>query len=395
MSALQFVEDPKYSAIIFRKTYADLALPGALMDRAGDWLGGTDARWNGQEKTWTFPSGAKLTFGYLEHENDKYRYKSAEFQFIGFDELTQFSETQYTYLFSRLRRLKESDIPLRMRSASNPGDIGHEWVKQRFIIEGEAKGRIFIPAKLDDNPYIDKDEYTKSLMELDPVERERLLSGDWDIRPAGFKFQRHWFPVVDQPPAAGDIVKSVRAWDEAATEPKPGTDPDYLVGLYMSKTKEGEYYIHDIRRARLTPKEGDDLILQTAHVDGRHVSVRIEQEPGSAGVKRIDYLQRHVLAGFDFRGERTTGSKEIRANPVASMAEAGHIKLVRGPWISDFLNEVEIFPTPKMHDDQVDAMSLAFQYLCDIVTSKTPIIDLGETQTAQQAGNFDFESGTW
>ena len=95
MGALQFVDVPGYAAILFRRTYADLSLPGALMDRAKEWLAGTAARWSDKEKTWHFPSGATLTFGYLEHEDDKYRYQSSEFQFLGFDELTQFSEAQF------------------------------------------------------------------------------------------------------------------------------------------------------------------------------------------------------------------------------------------------------------------------------------------------------------
>ncbi len=152
MAALQYVDVPGYAAILFRRTYTDLALPGALMDRAHEWLQGTAAKWSEKNKTWTFPSGATLSFGYLENENDKYRYQSAEFQFIGFDELTQFTETQYLYLFSRLRRLEGSKIPLRMRAASNPGGVGHEWVKQRFIVGDKP----FVPASLDDNPYIDR-----------------------------------------------------------------------------------------------------------------------------------------------------------------------------------------------------------------------------------------------
>ena len=97
-----------------------------LMDRARDWLGGTQARWNAHDHVWTFPSGASLTFGYLETERDKYRYQSSELQYIGFDELTQFGESQYLYLFSRLRRLAGCKVPLRMRSASNPGGLGHD-----------------------------------------------------------------------------------------------------------------------------------------------------------------------------------------------------------------------------------------------------------------------------
>ena len=91
MAALQYVDVPGYSALLLRRTYADLALAGALMDRARSWLSGTDAQWNEQRKIWRFPSGATLTFGYLENANDKYRYQGSEFQFVGFDEISQFS----------------------------------------------------------------------------------------------------------------------------------------------------------------------------------------------------------------------------------------------------------------------------------------------------------------
>src|SRR5260370_40490935 len=86
MAALQYVDVPSYSALLLRRTYADLALPGAILDRAHSWLNGTGATWNDRDKRWTFPSGATLTFGYLDAEKDKYRYASAEFQYIGFDE---------------------------------------------------------------------------------------------------------------------------------------------------------------------------------------------------------------------------------------------------------------------------------------------------------------------
>src|SRR3990170_3178182 len=116
MGALQHADKAGYAALLLRRTFADLALPGALMDRAREWLVGTDAKWLDREKTWKFPGGATLTFGYLEDEADKYRYQSAEFQYCGFDEVTQFSKTQYEYLFSRLRRLRDVEIPIRMWS---------------------------------------------------------------------------------------------------------------------------------------------------------------------------------------------------------------------------------------------------------------------------------------
>ena len=355
MAALQFVDIPGYTAILFRRTYKDLSLPEALMDRAQEWLGPTPAKWNGENHTWTFPSTARLCFGYMETETDKYRYQSAAFQFIGFDEVVQFLEAEYRFMFSRLRRLETSPVPLRMRSATNPGGVGHEWVKQRFLIEGREKGRVFIPAKLEDNPYLDQKTYRASLSELDPVTRAQLLNGDWSARTTGGKFRREWFKIVDDYPRGA--VKA-RYWDLAATEAAKGKDPDYTVGALLTQ-KDGVYYIIDIKRARGTPKDVGDLIKQTAETDGHEIDIHMELEPGSAGIANIDHYARHVLVGFSFHGQKTTGSKEIRANPVSSAAEAGNVKLVRGPWINDFLDEAEAFPGG-VHDDQVDAVSGAF-----------------------------------
>ncbi|MFN7135392.1 MAG: terminase large subunit domain-containing protein, partial [Myxococcales bacterium] len=148
MAALQYADVPGYSAVLFRRTYADLAKPEALMDRANEWLRGADAKWNEQRKQWRFPSGAVLSFGHLEHENDKYEYQGAAYQFIGFDELTQFTRTQYLYLFSRLRRLKGLPVPLRVRAGSNPGGVGHEWVFDRFFTNRGS--RVFVRSLLED-----------------------------------------------------------------------------------------------------------------------------------------------------------------------------------------------------------------------------------------------------
>lgn len=219
MGALEFADAPKYSALILRRTFQDLAKPGALLDRSREWLASSGARWNDQKKQWRFSSGAVLAFGYLENEADIYQYQSAEYQHIAFDELTQFTDRQYTYLFSRLRRLVDSSVPLRMRSASNPGGIGADWVAARFIpedwtpesLDATVKllplgsggsplllaavpeeygyvvkdGRAFVPAKLEDNPHLDQETYERSLEELDEVTRAQLRRGDWRIRPQG------------------------------------------------------------------------------------------------------------------------------------------------------------------------------------------------------------------
>lgn len=360
MAALQYVDVPGYSALLLRRTYADLSLPGAIMDRAQEWLRGTDAHWYEQRKTWVFPSGATLTFGYLDSENDKFRYQGAELQFCGFDELTQFTETQYRYLFSRLRKLEGVQVPLRMRAASNPGGIGHDWVKRRFLEEGPAAGRIFIPAWLEDNPSVDAETYAGSLAELDPLTRAQLRDGDWSVREVGRKFQREWFEIVDVRPHG---LRLVRFWDIAGTEPKPGKDPDWTRGCLLGVSREGVYYLCDMVGTQATAGQVEALIRQTAELDGKAVPIRMEQEPGSSGKAVIDNYLRRVLPGFDFRGVPSTGSKEVRANPVASQAYAGNVKLVRGPWINAFLEEAEMFPMPGYHDDQVDALSGAFHFL--------------------------------
>jgi predicted phage terminase large subunit-like protein len=361
MGALQFVDTPGYNAILFRRTYADLTLPEALMDRAFEWLGGK-AHWSGKDHTWIFPSGARLSFGYLEHSNDKFRYQSAAFQYIGFDELTQFKELDYRYLFSRLRRLEGVNLPLRMRSASNPGGIGHEWVKQRFITEGSKYGRQVIPAKLGDNPYLDRDEYVKSLMELDPVTRRQLLDGDWTARQLGGYFRREWFNIVEEYPRNCHFT---RYWDLAATKPRKGAEPDWTCGLLLGE-KGGQYWVVDVQRTRTTPQQVELLVKNTAIADetmlGKTIRIWMEQEPGSSGVNTISHYQRNVLKGYAFKGNKTTGSKEDRAAPFSSACEAGNVFLVRGHWLGAYLDELEAFPQGS-HDDQVDASSGAFAQL--------------------------------
>ena len=358
MAALKYVDTPDYAAIIFRKNYSELTLPGALLDRFHEWTSPfPEVIWKEQEKTGHFPSGATVSFGYLDNEADMYRYQSAEFQFIGFDELTEFNEKAFRFLFSRLRRLQSSDVPLRMRAASNPGGIGHDWVKQRFIIEGRGKGRIFIPATLDDNPHLDRESYIKSLNELDPITRGRLLLGDWTARDAGNLFKRQWFKIIDAAPT----IRYIRYWDMAATEATKGKDPDWTAGCKMGRDSSGRFYISDMRHLRASSQTVEALVIQTAKLDGKETHIYIEQEPGAGGKSLIDYYTRQ-LAGFVVKADRPASDKVTRAAPTSSQAEAGNIFLVNGLWVNDFLDEVESFPLGA-HDDQVDTMSASLSIL--------------------------------
>lgn len=189
MAALQYVHIPYYNALILRKSYSDLSLPGAIMDRSHAWLRGTDATWAGLDRQWRFPSGAKIQFGYLDNENDKFRYQSANFHYIAFDELTQFPESRYSYLLSRCRRNANETVPLRIRSASNPGGVGHDWVWRRFVSSDAAHGRIFVPAGLGDNPHLDQASYRKALESLDSVTRRQLLDGEWIQDTSGLVYR--------------------------------------------------------------------------------------------------------------------------------------------------------------------------------------------------------------
>lgn len=363
MAALQYVDVPGYAALLLRRTYADLSLPGALIDRSMEWLSDTDAHWNPQNKQWSFPSGAVVAFGYLENERDKYRYQSSEFQFIGFDELTQFTQSQYTYLFSRARRRANLPVPIRVRAGSNPGGVGHEWVRQRFILDGHTKDRLFIPARLDDNPHLDRVAYLEALSELDYVTRARLELGDWNVSEIGGLFKRDWFKgIVDAPPCA--ITERVRYWDLAGTEPNDNNpDPDYTVGVLMGKGEDGKYYVLDVRYTRQSPRNVEALVKQTADTDGKATRIYIEQEPGSSGVALIDHYRTRILDGYAMWGIRPTGDKVTRARPLSSRAEAGDIVLVRGAWNHWYLDLVCAFPQSGAHDDPVDGSSGAYEQL--------------------------------
>jgi hypothetical protein len=198
-AALQYADVPGYAALILRKTFRQLDMPDAIMARSKEWLmphRANGVRWNDDSKRWTFPSGATLTFGYLEHFDDVYNYQGPAFQFVGWDELTQFELKPYEYLFSRTRRrkdLRDLGIPIRHRSASNPGGTGHAWVRKRFIDEKTRQtGAVFIPAKVADNPGLDVAEYRLSLENLGETLKAQLLDGDWGV------FEGAAFAVLDE-----------------------------------------------------------------------------------------------------------------------------------------------------------------------------------------------------
>lgn len=392
MGGLQYVGVKGYAGIIFRKTYADLTKPGALIDRAKEWLFKfDDVKWNEKDKKFEFfekygphkETISILQFGYLENGNDKYNYQGGEYQYIGFDELTHIDLSSYTYMFSRLRRLKGFEVPLRVRGASNPPDDDSGiWVKERFIDEGPAKGRVFIPAGLDDNPYLDAKEYEQSLEELDPVTRSRLRDGNWEIVRKGNMFKRNWFQPVDELPP---YRKKVRFWDMAATDEEKAkkrnksNDADYTAGILMSRWKN-TYYIEDVIRVRKRPADTELLQKDTAVSDGYNTIIREEREPGSSGISVIDSKKRNLLADFDYDEVHSTGTKTARANPFSAAAERGQIKYLVGCRNIELLfDEAESFPGG-IHDDMVDAASGAFAVLDSAPAYGEPVIVIKDSE---------------
>lgn len=322
-TAAKYLDYKNYSAVLFRRTFAELNLEGSLIPKSHEWWSGTPAKWNARDMRWTFPSGATVQFAYLDNETDRFKYQSAEFQFIGFDEIGAHpSDIGYRFLFSRLRRIKSmSDVPLRMRAAGNPGGPGHEWVKARFI-DSDDPERAFIPSRNEDNPYLDHAAYVASLNQLDPVERARLLLGDWEIAPSGVFFEKSWFEeatVGEQPP----LVRYVRGWDTAFKR-----TGDYTATVLMGIARPYLYFLSCDRR-KIDVADAESYILSKAERDPPGTVIAIESS--TAGLPIIQQMRRNRQAmRFSMvpvpHGKR---GKLERAAGWMNLLKGGYLKIVR------------------------------------------------------------------
>lgn len=386
-AALQYVDVPGYAALLVRQTHPQLAMEGGFIERAHDWLAGTSARWNGGDKRWTFPNGASLTFMHMERDNDRFKIQGAEFHFIGFDELTNWSSDKvYRFSAARLRKpnaesvkgacpacgMTLADVPLRMRAGTNPGSRGEAWVQTRFVdawLAGKTgKGAYavddmrFLPAFAHDNPGLDQEEYSQSLDVLDSQTRQQLKDGTWGIR-ANVMLRRDNFKVVEDWPRDGSRL--VRAWDFASTEDRGDNDPDYTVGALLAVV-HGQWWLIDIVRDRLGPGEVERLFMRTLLADqeryGLGVETVIEREPGSSGKLTVAAFQR-MAAGHAVHGLAPLGDKATRARPLMAATENDNFFIVRAPWNEVYLEEAALFPDACPHDDQVDATTGGMAWL--------------------------------
>lgn len=390
-------DNPLFGGVIFRRNTVQVRNEGGLWDESMKLYMPLGAHPREAFLEWEFPLGMRMKFSHLENEKTVYDWQGAQIAYIGFDELTHFTEKQFWYMLSRNR--STSGVPGYVRATCNPdaaswvrklvdwwiddkGFAIHEragvlrwfirqddtiiWAdsKQELIdlygSDQQPKSFTFIPSSIRDNKILmDKDPaYLSNLMSLPRVERKRLLDGNWNVRPsAGAYFERGWFEICEVHDLS--IARTVRYWDKAATKPsEENKDPDWTRGLLMHQLQNGMWVVTDVRGMRDSPLKVERFVLNTAYQDGENVTICVEEDPGSAGkADAANYVR--LLAGFNVRVRKPTEDKITRALPVSAQCEAGNVKLLRAPWNEEFLNELENFPEGS-HDDQVDCLSGAF-----------------------------------
>ena len=391
-------DNPQFGAVIFRRTTKQITNEGGLWDTATSIYPLMGAKPNQSSLTYTWPSGAALSFAHLEHEKNKLDWQGAQVALLGFDELTHFTPGQFWYLVSRNR--STSGVKPYIRATCNPdpdsfvAELIAWWIDQDtgyaipersgvlrwFVRIGNTlhwadtpeelqvqfptippKSLTFIASSFTDNQIGLKADpgYVANLAALPTVERERLMRGNWKVKAAaGDYFKRSYFQIVDAAPAA---ARRIRYWDRAATEPsEQNPDPDWTAGLRLSETPDGRYYVEHVERFRGTPGKVAARIKATAEQDSASVPVGIEEDPGQAGkFESATYVRE--LRGFMVLLQSPQGDKEVRATPVSIKASQGMVYVVRGAWNEAFFNELESFPKGKK--DQVDAFSGAYNLL--------------------------------
>lgn len=283
MCALKVAAGQGGSALILRRTYQELILRGALMDRAHEWLDGSDAKWDAAARRWTFPSGGTIEFGYFDNWADRMRYQSAQYNLICFDELTHFPEEWYSFMFTRTRRGADSKIPSMIRGATNPGSIGHEWVMRRFIAETHPD-RVFIPASFRDNPHIDQKDYEGQLALAAPIVRRQMM-GEW-IHDGNGLVYREFQPanIVDRVP--GDLQHFLCGLDFGVV------DENAITVLGWRDHDSTIYVVESYRKTSLV----DELAAEVKALNAKYQFVKIVGDVGGMGKLFVEEMRmRHGI----------------------------------------------------------------------------------------------------
>ena len=393
---------PGFQAVTFRRIERDLKKAGGIWDEAMGMYPAFSGIPRTGDNEWDFPAKSRVSFSGLQYDKDALTWKSTQICLLQFDQLEEFTEYQFWYMLSRNR--STCGVRPYVRASCNPdpdsflreflrwwidNETGYaipersgkirwfirvrdqviwadskEELVRRYPKDGRhARSVTFILARLQDNVVgTEKDpHYESNVRALPYVEQERLLGddrgGNWNIRAAaGLVFNRAWFGEpkewFDMAPKA---ARRARGWDNAAT----AGAGDWTSGVKLAYL-DGIYYVEDVLRGQWAGNDRETQKVQAAVVDGVACRIRLEQEPGSSGVDQAkDSIKR--LKGFTVHAKPSTGSLLVRAGPFASQVQAGHVKLVRGPWNEAFLRELQAFPTKGIPDDQVSAACGAFE----------------------------------
>lgn len=400
-----------FRMVIFRRTYNLIMQAGSIWDESFQiypYVGGVSTE--SPTPTWRWNThDIEITFSHMQyHPKDTYAKKGMQAELIAFEELTEFEKAQFFYMASRNR--SRCGVKPQMIATTNPEY--DSWVREflspwidpdypdraesgeiRYFVRGDddvvrwlAKGEThpdaisctFIAASLDDNPALKANDpsYERRLNALPLVERLKLKYGDWFARKvAGKVFKKHWFKVI--PVAPTNIKKWIRYWDLAATEDERTEQknaekggPDYTASVLIGRTDDNHFVVLHAMWERLSPLQVDEAVKNTAAQDGKKVSIRIEQEPGGAGKRDVDHFRRRVVPAYDFRGIPSLGDKLERSRIPSSHVEMGNVSIVEADWNEGFLNFMEAFPSPKVHDDVPDAFDGAM--LAHLETGVSP-----------------------
>jgi predicted phage terminase large subunit-like protein len=408
LEPLRHAKNRHFGAVIFRRTYPQITNQGGLWDEAAELYPAIGGIPREDDLTYRFPSGMSVKFAHMQHLKDRLAWKGSQVPLIGFDQLEEFEEAQFWYMLTRNRSARAGVRPY-VRATCNPvpdddpiggwlnkliawwvnPETGYAIPERSGIIRwfvrlgdrlhwADTKGELidrfpdvdlrpksltFIPAKLSDNPALERadPDYRAWLMAQPLVDRERLLAGNWKIKAtAGKVFNRAWFKsFLKELPT--DVSAWVRYWDKAGTE----GGGKFSAGVLMGKRGNGRVIIADIVHGQWSALNRETVIKQTAEADRMKrgdVEVWVEQEPGSGGKESAESTVRN-LGGFTVHAERVTGDKVTRAGPLSSQAEAGNVDLIAAPWNEAFLVEAQNFDGEHGFTDQIDAASGAFNKL--------------------------------
>jgi len=416
MEASRHYLETNFTAIIFRRTSPEITAPGGPWDTSRVILPdlGFVSRRNHVYMDWRHPvSGSTIKFSHLFREEDKEKHKGGQYALICWDELTSFTEEQFTFLLSRNRSASGCNVGAYVRASTNPN--ADSWVRdwiapwgvpdhflfnsvkygdklhfRRFEDETPdsikpyvlyrapadadrgksmvwvskdcplAKTITYIPSTLHDNPHIDSD-YQASVEALSKIERIRLMGGHphcWLIRAsAGLVFNSEWFVRLGLNETPPEYIQKVRCWDLAASKDAG----DWTVGLLVGVTQDGRFGIIDERRGQWSAAEVEREIKRAAGHDGTHVRILIEEEKGAAG-KNLIQTYRSLLPGHSVMAVPVTGDKVVRSQRASARNENRLIIVHPFKSRESYINEMDGFPTAK-HDDRVDATSGAINNL--------------------------------